>query len=93
MGHVTDGGLEPEPGASIKGQGRPVNWVLALFGANFRYFPANFRIEDAARGGMAGIVLSPRAGGGTTPDGCGVARWLGRGTVAPPQVRFRLAPE
>ena len=55
MGHVTDGGLEPEPVVSIKGPGRPVNRVLARFGTNFRYFPANFRMEDAGRGGMVGI--------------------------------------
>ena len=50
MGHVTDGGLEPEPVASIKGPGRPVNGVLALFGADFRYFPANFGVEGAGKG-------------------------------------------
>ena len=36
MGHVTDGGLEPEPVASIRGPGHPVNVDLALFGADFR---------------------------------------------------------
>ena len=55
MGHVTDGGLEPEPVASIRGQGRPVNGILALFGANFRSFVANLKMGMPARGGMAGI--------------------------------------
>ena len=30
MGHVTDGGLEPEPVVSIKAASRPVNRFLAL---------------------------------------------------------------
>ena len=55
MGHVTDGGLEPEPVASIKGPGRPVNRILVLFGANFRYFPANFEIQDTGRGRDGGV--------------------------------------
>ena len=42
MGHVTDGGLEPEPDASIKAAQSGVNGNLALFGANFRQFWGEF---------------------------------------------------
>ena len=69
MGHVTDGGLEPEPDASIKAAVRPVNRYLALFGANFRYFPANFEINDAGRGRDGGIWPVAEDRRPVSPDG------------------------
>ena len=39
--------IEPEPVASIKAAACLVNGVLARFGANFRYFPANLRMAQA----------------------------------------------
>ena len=69
MGHVTDGGLEPEPVASIKGPGRPVNGILVLFGANFRYFPASFEMGDAGRGRDGGVWAVLKGGGRDNPDG------------------------
>ena len=60
MGHVTDGGLEPEPVASIKGPGRPVNRVLALFGANFSVILGEFW-NEGCRQGQGSSLRAPGA--------------------------------
>ena len=101
MGYVTDGGLEPEPVASIKGLGRSVNGDLALFGADFRYFPANFGMEDAGRrrdgGGYEGMLwqgchrrrIWRRCGGWSSHrNHIRLARWIG-GIVSSPSRCWR----
>ena len=50
MGHVTDGGLEPEPVASIKGPQPGVNVLLARFGANFSVILGKFWDEGRRQG-------------------------------------------
>ena len=50
MGHVTDGGLEPEPVASIKAAMRPVNGILARFEGIFGDFGRFGDFEGAGAG-------------------------------------------
>ena len=75
MGHVTDGGLEPEPVASIKAAARQVNRILALIYGSFGRI-LGWRVP--AGGCAAGIWP---VGEGRRRDGTGnrgLARWLGR---------------
>ena len=78
MGHVTDGGLEPEPDASIKAAAHPVNRFLALtnggFGLNLEQF-GDFEGVGAGRGGMAG---QSRPSNGRAGVVCAVIRGMAR---------------
>ena len=64
MGYVTDGGLEPEPVASIKGAAGVVNGILALFGEIFGDFGrswGNLAAADARSGGVSVIAVAASA--------------------------------
>ena len=57
MGHVTDGGLEPEPVASITGPAGGVNGIAALKIGNLGRILGNLVVlaaADGSGGGMAG---------------------------------------
>ena len=57
MGHVTDGGLEPEPVASIKAAAGGVNGVEVLKSGNLGRILGNLVVlaaADGSGGGMAG---------------------------------------
>ena len=59
MGHVTDGGLEPEPDASIKAAQPGVNSVLARIYGNFGQFLWVWVLAGGVRGpavtGLSGL--------------------------------------
>ena len=68
MGHVTDGGLEPEPNASIKAAAGAVNGILARFEGIFGDFGRFGGFEGAGGGGMAALMsgcrgMAPAPGG------------------------------